>query len=139
MIAQYETMLIYAPELAETAVKKEVELLKKRITSEEGAFISFEDLWGKRKLAYPIKKKDVGYYIVLHYSFPSAEVRVMDEELRIDTKILRHLTIKLTGTEPDLTYADVLREEEDFISEKKAGKRRVNKISTRKESLDINK
>lgn len=138
MTAQYETMLIYAPELAETAVKKEVELLKKRIESSEGA-VSFEDSWGKRKLAYPIKKKDVGFYIVLRYSFPAGEMRAFDEELRLDQKILRHLTLSLTGSEPELRYAEILKEEEEFVSEKKAGKRKVNKISTRKESLDISK
>lgn len=139
MTARYETMLIYAPELAETAVKKELDLLKKHISSFEGSSVFFEDLWGKRTLAYPIKKKDMGYYIVLRYSFPAQEMRNFDEELRIDTKLLRHLTIKLNGNEPELTYAEILKEQEEFVAEKLAGKRKVNKISTRKESLDIAK
>ncbi len=139
MTAHYETMLIFAPELAETAVKKEVELLKKRITSEEGSSITFEDLWGKRTLAYPIRKKDSGYYVVIRYLFPTAQMRTLDEELRIDLKILRHFTVKLEGNEPELTYAEILKEQEEFVAEKIAGKRKVSKISTRKESLDVSK
>ena len=141
-LVHYETMFLYAPELAETAVKKEVSLLKGKISkiAEQENAITFEDHWGKRKLEYSIKKRETGYYIVLQYNFPGQEMREFDEELRLDQNILRHLTIKVPAKEESpLTYEEVSAEYQDFVDEKVAGKRKVKKISNRKESLNVKK
>jgi len=141
-LVHYETMFLFAPELAETAVTKEVKLLKEKISklAEQDNSITFEDFWGKRKLEYPIKKRDTGYYVVLQYNFPAQEMRDFDEELRLDANILRHLTIKVPAKEKQvLTYEEVTAEYQDFIDEKVTGKRKVKKISNRKESLNIKK
>lgn len=141
-LVHYETMFLFAPELAETAVTKEVKLLKEKISkiAEQDNAITFEDFWGKRKLEYAIKKRDTGFYVVLQYNFPPQEMRDFDEELRLDANILRHLTIKVPEKEKQpLTYEEVTAEYQDFIDEKVAGKRKVKKISNRKESLNIKK
>ena len=141
-LVHYETMFLFAPELAETAVKKEVELLKKRISkiSEVDNAITFEEFWGKRDLEYPINKKTSGFYIVLQYNFPGQEVQSFDEELRLDQNILRHLTIKVPADEESpITYKEVMEEYQEFVDEKVAGKRKVRRISNRKETLDIKK
>jgi small subunit ribosomal protein S6 len=136
----YETMLIYSPELAETAAKKEVSHFKTKISKEFGGEVSFEDFWGKRDLAYPIQKKDSGFYVVLQYTFPSEKLREYDEELRLDKNILRHLTVKVPKTEENpLTFEEIQKEEEEFIEEMVSGKRKVRKISSRKETLDMKK
>jgi small subunit ribosomal protein S6 len=141
-LIKYETMFIFTPTLASTAVEKEVRLLKESIEkiSGEKNTIVFEDFWGKRNFEYPIKKELSGYYVVLQYMFPSDKVNIFDEELRLDSKILRHLTIKVPKNEvKPLTYKEVMEDYQDFVDEKVAGKRKVNRISTRKESLDLNK
>lgn len=141
-LIKYETMFIFTPDLASTAVEKEVRLLKESIQKRAGldGAIVFEDFWGKRNFEYPIKKQSSGYYVVLQYLFPSNQVHIFDEELRLESKILRHLTIKVPKNEENpLTYKEVMEEYQDFVDEKVAGKRKVNKISTRKESLDLNK
>ena len=139
-LTHYETMFLFAPELAETAVQKEVETMKKRLTKAKGSKITFEDFWGKRDLEYPIKKRTSGFYVVIQYTFDGNEMRAFDEELRLDGNILRHLTIKVPADEDaTFTYEDVTKEYEEFVDEKVAGKRKVRKLSTRKESLDIKK
>lgn len=141
-LMHYETMFLFAPELAETAVQKEVKTLKSKISALAGVenSITFEDHWGKRKLEYAIKKRDTGYYVVLQYNFPGQEVRAFDEELRLDLKILRHLTIKVPADEKSpITYKEVMEEYQEFVDEKVAGKRKVRRISNRKETLDIKK
>lgn len=131
-------MLIYSPELAETAAKKEISNFKTRIT-ELGGEVSFEDFWGKQDLAYPIKKKNSGFYVVLQYTFPSEKVRDFDEELRLDANILRHLTVKPAKGEKPLTFAEIQKENEEFVEDMIAGKRKIRKISNRKETLNIKK
>lgn len=135
----YETMLLYTPELAETAVKKEVENFKKQITEKFEGKITFEDFWGKRDLAYPINKKDSGFYAVVQYTFPGEKVSDFDEELRLNQNILRHLTVKPPADIEPTTYEQALAEDEEFTDEKVAGKRKVRKVSNRKETLDIKK
>lgn len=135
----YETMLLYTPELAETAVKKEIETLKTRIAEKFEGKISFEDFWGKRDLAYPIAKKHSGFYVVLQYTFPGDKMSEFDEELRLNLNILRHLTVKPPVDIAPVEYSAVLQEESEFVEEKAAGKRKVRRISTRKETLDVKK
>lgn len=135
----YETMLLYTPELAETAVKKEVETLKTRIATKFEGEISFEDFWGKRDLEYPIAKKTSGFYVVIQYTFPGDKMSEFDEELRLNLNILRHLTIKPPVDVAPVKYSEVLAEDAEFVEEKTAGKRKVRRISTRKETLDVKK
>ena len=134
----YETMLLYTPALAETAAQKEISNFKARIV-EFGGEVSFEDFWGKQDLAYPIKKKTSGFYAVLRYTFPSDKLRDFDEELRLDQNILRFLTVKPGKNEEALTFAEIQKEYEEFVEEMVAGKRKVRKISNRKETLNIKK
>lgn len=136
MATPYEIMLLYTPELAETAAQKEVTLFKKRIEESNGK-ITFEDFWGKRDLEYPIEKKTSGFYVVIQFTLEGDELRNLDEELRLDTKILRHLVTKVPETEESpLTYKEIMEEYDEFVSEKVSGKRKVRRLSNRKESID---
>ena len=55
MVNQYETVFIMTPVLSEEQIKEAVNKFKKLLT-DKGAEIVFEDKWGMRKLAYPIQK-----------------------------------------------------------------------------------
>lgn len=136
-LTHYEIMLLYTPELAETAVKKEITLFKKRIT-DDGGEITFEDFWGKRELAYPINKKTSGFYSVLQFTLSGENIRTLEEDLRLDSKVLRQLVTKVPvgHDESPLTYKEIMEEYDDFVSEKVSGKRKVRKLSHRKESID---
>lgn len=129
----YELMLLFTPEMAETAILKEISLIKARIS--QGGAITWEDFWGKRPLAYPIKKMESGYYQVFRFSFSPAELKELDQELRLTPSVLRFLiTIPQKGMEV-LSYETIRASEETFSSEKKANKRKVRKTSRRVESL----
>jgi small subunit ribosomal protein S6 len=129
----YELMLLFTPEMAETAVLKEISLIKDRI-SKTGK-VTIEDFWGKRPLAYPIKKMESGYYQVFRFSFSPEEVKELDQELRLTPSVLRFLiTIPPKGMELVLHDA-IYSSESAFSSEKKANKRKVRNTSKRVESL----
>ena len=130
---KYESMFLLSPELAETAAQKEFETLKARIKG-FGGEVSFSDWWGKRDLAYPINKMDSGFYAVLQYTFPAEKMKEFDEELRLKSSLLRFLTISAPEGESS-TYADIQKEEAEFVEEKVAGKRRVRRRVRRVETL----
>ncbi len=93
MNRKYELMAIFVPELEEDAVEKEIEKLKQDISSRNGE-VEKVDNWGKRKLAYEIKKKKEGTYVVLNFSLPPSEVNNFKNNLKLNENILRFMIIK---------------------------------------------
>ncbi|MEE8367140.1 MAG: 30S ribosomal protein S6 [Thermoanaerobaculia bacterium] len=90
----YELVFIVDPRLTEDETVALTEAVKELIVASEGE-ITKEESWGKRRLAYPIKKFKEGSYVLLHVAAdgknPLGEV---DQRLRQNDKILRHLVIR---------------------------------------------
>ncbi|MBR4738819.1 MAG: 30S ribosomal protein S6, partial [Bacteroidales bacterium] len=64
MVKQYETVFIATPVLSEEQMKETVKKYIDLLTS-KGAEIVYENNWGMRKLAYPIRKKTTGFYYLI--------------------------------------------------------------------------
>ncbi|GGB85610.1 30S ribosomal protein S6 [Dyadobacter sediminis] len=95
MSKQYETVFILTPILSEAQAKDAVEKFTTIITA-NGATIVHEENWGLRKLAYPIQKKNSGFYHVVEYTAAEGNVvDVLETEFRRDERILRFMTISL--------------------------------------------
>ena len=91
---KYELMLILQPELLESAVEKKTKEFEKFL-SDNGGSVDMKDVWGKQKLSYRIGKFDDGIYVVYNMTFPTTSNRELDEHLRIDKDVIRHLQIAL--------------------------------------------
>ena len=89
----YELVMIFRPELAETDVRSEVSQVEKGLV-ERGAEVRQSDFWGKRRLAYEIKKLNEGYYAVVSFSGPVAAVDDLDRALALSDNVLRHKFIR---------------------------------------------
>jgi small subunit ribosomal protein S6 len=87
---EYELMFIVHPDLEATAFEEVVDRIKEWIT-EEGGKVVKEDLWGKRKLAYPIQKKEEGQYVLLDTELPTSAVAVIERNLRFLEPVMRFL------------------------------------------------
>ena len=61
--------------------------------SNHGGHIVKIDEWGKRRLAYEIKKKQYGYYMHIRFSAPDAVPGLLEREYRLNESVLRYLTI----------------------------------------------
>jgi len=95
MSKQYETVFILTPILSEAQAKDAVEKFTTIITA-NGASIVHEENWGLRKLAYPIQKKNSGFYHVVEYTVNEGNVvDTLETEFRRDERILRFMTIVL--------------------------------------------
>lgn len=95
MSKHYETVFILTPILSEAQTRDAVEKFSAIITS-NGGNIVHEENWGLRKLAYPIQKKNSGFYTVLEYNTENGSlVDVLETEFRRDERVLRFLTIAL--------------------------------------------
>lgn len=88
----YETTVIYDPGLEETRVNEEVERVTQPIAQAGGEVIEVQR-WGKRKLAYVIRKRRDGTYVHVKHKSPPELIAEMDRRFRLNESVLRHLTI----------------------------------------------
>jgi small subunit ribosomal protein S6 len=87
-------MFVLQPELLESSVEKKLKEFDKFLT-ELGGKTSVRETWGKQKLAYRIKLFKEGIYVVYNSALPGSAVSEVNNHLRIDTDVIRHLIIKL--------------------------------------------
>ena len=94
MLYQYETVFIINPLLSEREIKKAIkgyiDFLKKN-----DAKIVYENNWGMKQLAYPIKNKHTGYYYLVEFQGDSDIVAKLELQYKRDENILRFLTNRL--------------------------------------------
>ncbi|MBI2060191.1 MAG: 30S ribosomal protein S6 [Nitrospirae bacterium] len=88
-------MLIFEPGLAESALEQLTQRISKALTRVEGGRIVREDRWGLRELAYPIRNKEKGYYLLLTHEMETIDLANVRKELRLFEGILRFMTIRL--------------------------------------------
>ena len=108
----YELMLVLVPDMLESRMKKKLKDLSKYI-EDNGGKIIHEDIWGKQKLAYNIKKHEEGIYVVYNMELPSTFLQELNQHLRLDTEVIRYMTVSLAA---DYTYSKY--DEEDTEEEK---------------------
>ena len=85
---QYELMIILDPDLEERTIQPSLDKFLSVITK-DGGTLDNVDLWGKRRLAYEIKKKSEGIYAVVNFSAESATAKELDRQLGLNESILR--------------------------------------------------
>ncbi|MDE6078681.1 MAG: 30S ribosomal protein S6 [Duncaniella sp.] len=90
----YETVFILTPVLSDQQMKEAVEKFEKVLT-DNGASIVNEELWGLRKLAYPIQKKSTGFYNLVEFDGDSTIVKKLETAFRRDERVLRFLVFRL--------------------------------------------
>ncbi len=88
---KYEVMFILDASL-EDAQKTALIDMAKEIIASDGE-VTKEDIWGNRKLAYPIQKKFEGYYVVLEFNANPELPRELERRLRIADGVMRQLII----------------------------------------------
>jgi small subunit ribosomal protein S6 len=112
---QYEIAVLYHPDL-EIDLEKATSRVEK-IFADNGGKVTNADNWGKRKLAYPIKKNESAVYVIYTVEFPAGAIQKLESILNITDEVIRFLI-----TRPDLkaiAKAEALKE----LKAKKAAER----------------
>ena len=89
---KYEVMVIVKPaeEEVTNATIEKVEALIARV----GGTVEKVDRWGKRRLAYPVKKFTDGFFTLVNFEAAPGEIKEIDRVLKINDEILRHMIVK---------------------------------------------
>ena len=85
---QYELMVILDPEIDERQVAPKLDGFLKVITADGGS-IDNVDVWGQRRLAYEIQKKNEGIYAVVNFTATSEATQELDRQLKLNEQIMR--------------------------------------------------
>lgn len=89
----YETMYIIKPELDEEQTNAVIEKFNTLIAN-NGGEITKVDKWGKRKLAYEIKKNRDGFYVLMHFNGVAETASELDRVFRITDEVIKHMTLR---------------------------------------------
>ena len=92
-MTEYEILLLLDPELAEEKQADVVGRLRALIEKGGGTF-ERHDVWGRRKLAYPIDKKEEGTYHLLSFTSSPETLDELSRVLKIDDDVMRHMATR---------------------------------------------
>ena len=87
---KYELVCIFQPDLDETAFNGLLEKVKGWI-GESGGSVENVDIWGRRKLAYLIKKHREGQFVLLNATMSPSTTSELERNLRYQEPIIRHM------------------------------------------------
>lgn len=90
----YELMVIYSPNLTEDEQKQQFSQVEE-LLKHENARINLVDHWGKRKLAYLVKKQRQGIYDWFYFELDPARIAEIDRKLKMSEVILRFMITKM--------------------------------------------
>ena len=88
----YETIMIINSNLEEATIKATVEKFENLINA-NGKVASTEE-WGKKKLAYPIKKQAEGYYVLVNFTSNPEFIDELDRVYNITDEVIKHIVVK---------------------------------------------
>jgi small subunit ribosomal protein S6 len=85
---QYELMVILDPETEERTVGTTMDKFLTVVTK-DGGTVDNVDIWGRRRLAYDIRKKSEGIYVVVNMTAEPATAQELDRQLGLSESVLR--------------------------------------------------
>ena len=108
----YEALYIIAPNLDDDAIQAVVAGVETLITSNGGTIVRSE-VWGRRKLAYEIKKHGEGFYVLLRFTASPEFVKKLDNHFKLAETVIRSMVLYLDERTLRLEAEQQFRREEE--------------------------
>lgn len=90
----YESVIIINATLEDAQIDAEIEKIKDFIQKNNGDIRAIEK-WGRRRLAYAIKKKNNGFYALFEFKAAGDLVAKLERQYQLNENIIRYLTVQL--------------------------------------------
>ncbi len=130
----YESAVLINAALDDEQIDSIISRLKETITNNGGEIREIEN-WGRKRLAYMVKKSKIGYYAIFRFDAPSNIVSKLERTYTLDEHILRYLTIKLDSDAIEYLEKNKI----SSISEEAVNSSSSNEEVTEEESEDEEK
>jgi len=96
----YEIVYIFDSALDRSVIDQKLERFNQLVAGDgKGEIVALEH-WGKRQLAYPIRKHDNGYYVVVQFRTAPENLPEFERAIKLDEAVLRHLVVLSEGELP---------------------------------------
>jgi small subunit ribosomal protein S6 len=118
---KYELMYIVASTISDDQIPTVTDGVLKFIADNDGTSVK-EELMGKKKLAYPVKKTRNGFYAGVTFEMPGSKVSDLDTKVRTAPGIIRHLIINIDE--------DIARMAKDVVAQEVMNKNRNERAKT---------
>ena len=118
---RYETIYIVNPNLEADSLREVVTKFSDLTKKLKGYTVKVNE-WGKRKLAYEVKRFDKGHYVVLDFCGLPEIVKELERNLKLDDRVLKYLTVKI---DEDVDPEDLVGKEQEK-EDKKEDKKQEN-------------
>jgi small subunit ribosomal protein S6 len=92
-MTQYETGFVLSPTLSEEEANQFIQQMAATIAQKKGRMVR-QDVWGKRRLAYTIKKFSEGLYVFFTYEGPGDVSAELERRFKQTDAVIRYLTVK---------------------------------------------
>jgi len=112
MTRQYEVVYIFDSTLEEAAINERLTRFHSLI-QQPGVDAPQVNHWGKRTLAYPVKKHETGYYVVAKFDADPTVLPEFERAIKLDDGVLRFLVVVSEGAQPVPVTAGKSDEEDD--------------------------
>lgn len=129
----YEVMYIGTPETADEDIVKLNEAIEELVVKEGGTVVKTENT-GRRKLAYPIKKKTEGHYVLFEIEDSGQVIAELERRMRVNDTVIRYITVRV---DEDRKKADKLRAKREKRQERRANSARNIRKSDEEIFADI--
>ena len=108
MTRPYEAVYIFDSQITEEQIGEKIERYHQQLTG-TGAEVTALDHWGRRQLAYPIRKRTNGYYVIAQFQAEPPALPEFERLLKLDEELLRYLVVLHEG-EPTAPMSIATRE-----------------------------
>ena len=92
----YESAVLINAGLEDNQIELILNRIKETISGNGGEIREIEN-WGRKRLAYVVKKNKLGYYAIFRFDSPPELISKLERFYQLDENILRYLTIKLSA------------------------------------------
>ena len=99
MMRAYELMVIIDGDVDDPKAQSYTKMVTDEIAKAGGSLHGKPDWWGKRAFAYPINKKEAGYYFVVECIATGGALDELERQLRLADDVVRHKVIRLPEAE----------------------------------------
>ena len=108
----YQSVLILKPDIDESRADEALEKIGEFIKSNGGACLKIEK-WGKKRLAYRIKKNRFGIYLNIYHTLDSAKVAALESKYRLFDLIIKFMVLRLTDDELERALGNETEQDEE--------------------------
>ena len=120
MSRRYETVYIFDSALDEPAINEKLNRFHALLTKDGKGTLANVSHWGKRTMAYKIKKKDTGYYVVAEFQATGDLLPEYERAVKLDEGVLRYMCVEAAREQPKPVAAAVVAPEEEELEEEEA-------------------